>query len=85
MTCPKCSNGNFEMAGPKYRSDGFRYFHVYECARCGHKVDEQRPHAEFLENERAMRGLDARDCEGINAQSGAAPTDHGYFDYGRGR
>lgn len=81
MTCPKCSNGNFEMSGPKYADDGFRYFHCYECGRCGHKVREQRPHSEWLENQRAMRGLDARDCENINALI----PDPGDFNYGRGR
>lgn len=83
MTCPKCSNGNFEMTGPKYRSDGFHFFHCYACPNCGHEVDEQRPHAEFLENEQAMRGLDGRDCEAINAQDGAWPGEG--FNYGRGR
>jgi hypothetical protein len=68
----------------KYRSDGFRLFHCLEC-RCGFRTEIARPHAEFLENERAMRGLDARDCEGINDQTGAAPSDHDYFNYGRGR
>ncbi len=69
------------MGKPKYRNDGFRYFHVYECGACGHRVDEQRSHAEFLENERAMRRLDARDCDAINA----AIPDPGDFNYGRGR
>lgn len=78
-----CACG-LDMGKPKYRSDGFRFFHCWEC-KCGFRTEQQRPHEEFLANERAMRGLDARDCDGINAQSGAAPTDPDYFNYGRGR
>lgn len=48
------------MGTPKYRDDGFRYFHCYACP-CGHKFDDQRPHAEWLDNQEAMRALDHRD------------------------
>lgn len=76
MNCVKCGR---PMGRPKYFNDGYRYFHVYHCAACGHEARDQRPHEEFLENERAMRQLDARDCENINAHDG------GDFNYGRGR
>lgn len=71
------------MTGPKYRDDGFRYFHCYECPMCRRTFDEQRPHAEWEANQRAMRGLDVRDCENINVQDGAWPGEG--FNYGMGR
>lgn len=55
-----CAQCGAPMTGPKYRDDGFRYYHVYECPQ-GHRYDELRPHSEWLDNQRAMRGLDARD------------------------
>jgi hypothetical protein len=90
MSCPKCSKPQMELdewndftlacsrisSGMGNRADRETYTEFRGHCRCA---------AEPNTEERAMRCLDARDCEGINAQTGAMPSDHDYFNYGRGR
>jgi hypothetical protein len=90
LPCPKCSKSQMtteewnEFAGACSSISAGNGNHadraVYMALR-DHCLCEVKAYTE----EQAARDLDARDCEGINAQAGAAPSDRDYFNYGRGR